>query len=148
MKSEKSLKSPLATIMALALACGACVAAEPVTEPASAAPPMSDKAAAAFERKGKIAFLLCRSCHTVDQGGEHLVGPNLHGVFGATAGQKEGYEFSAALQSADIVWNRESMNEWLLNPAQKITGNKMAFVGIPSDEDRAALISYLEKITQ
>lgn len=147
MTSTHLLTRPMAMLVSLALSCGACVAAEPA-EKQVAATPTTSQDSAAFQRKGKIAFLLCRSCHTVEEGGDHLTGPNLHGVFGAKAGKKDGYVFSDALQSTDLVWNRDSLSEWLLNPAKSIPGNKMAFVGISDDEDRAALISYLETITQ
>lgn len=103
---------------------------------------------AALLRKGRIVFLRCRSCHTLEQGGAHLTGPNLYDLFGATAGQKEGYAFSDALMNSTIVWNAETLDPWLENPSSYVPSNRMVFAGLPKSEDRDALIAYLIEETQ
>lgn len=38
---------------------------------------------------GKKLFMkLCVSCHTMEKGGKHKMGPNLHGIMGKTCGSK------------------------------------------------------------
>lgn len=103
---------------------------------------------AEFYRKGKIAFLRCRSCHTLEKDGAHLTGPNLNGFFGASAGSKEGYFFSDALIEKGIIWNEETLDAWIENPSAYIPGNRMVFAGLRKPEDRAALIAYLAEETK
>lgn len=99
-------------------------------------------------KQGKVEFLKCRSCHTINEGDIHLTGPNLHGLIGATAGQKEGYVFSDALVSSELVWTEENLDKWIENPSALVEGNKMVFAGVPDGEDRAALIAYLKVVTE
>ena len=121
-----------------------------VTTAEAPAPDAADPAPAATggPDKGKIAFLRCQSCHTLQEGGPHLTGPNLHGLFGATAGEKEGYAFSEALAGSGIVWTAETLDAWIEAPRDVVPGNKMAFAGLPEAEQRAALIEYLERETR
>lgn len=102
----------------------------------------------ALLKKGKIVFLRCRSCHTLEEGGPHLTGPNLHGLFGAAAGEKEGYAFSDTLKESDVVWDADTLDPWIKQPNSFIKGSRMVFAGLPKEEDREALIAYLMQETQ
>ena len=51
-----------------------------------------------FEREVKAeTYKWCRFCHTVDKNAPHLVGPNLYGIFGQTAGRVPNFTYSTAL---------------------------------------------------
>ncbi len=97
---------------------------------------------------GQRVFLMCRSCHSTEADGRHKVGPNLHGLFGAKAGSKEGFKYSDAVKNSGITWSEETINEWLTKPKDFLPGNKMAFAGVPKPEDRKALIAYLKDQTK
>ncbi len=93
--------------------------------------------------RGKRTFKLCQSCHTLNEGGQNLVGPNLYGLFGRDIGAVEGFTYSKAVQDSDIVWSPEILAEWLESPRNFLPGNKMSFAGVRKPEDRTAVIAYI-----
>ena len=97
---------------------------------------------ASIENGARI-FRRCQSCHTVDEGGRNMVGPNLHGVFGADAGAKEGFRYSPAMSESGIVWSAETLDAYLANPRTYIPRNRMSFAGLRDEEDRNDLIAWL-----
>lgn len=98
--------------------------------------------------KGERLFNRCKACHTVEAGGADRQGPNLHGVFGRKAGAKEGYNYSKAMANSDVVWNDETIDAYITDPKGFIPNNKMIFVGIKNEKQRADLIAYLKQATQ
>ncbi|MBT7449800.1 MAG: cytochrome c family protein [Rhodospirillaceae bacterium] len=98
-------------------------------------------------KRGKRVFVLCRSCHTLEEDGRNKVGPNLNGMFGSNAGSKEGFRYSDVVKESGIVWSAETLEEWLVKPKDFLPGNKMAFAGVRKESDRKALITYLQAET-
>ena len=101
----------------------------------------------ADSERGELLALSCRVCHTFGADEEHLLGPNLHGVFGRSAASAPGFEYSAALQEADFVWTPDRLDAWLAQPDDFLPGNNMTFAGFSSTTDRQALIDYLFQVT-
>jgi cytochrome c len=92
---------------------------------------------------GRRRFAQCRSCHTLNQDGQNLVGPNLHGVFGRRIGSKPDYDYSEAAEKAAFVWDGARLDGWLSDPRGFLPGTKMAFPGIKTEPDRRDVIAYL-----
>jgi len=93
---------------------------------------------------GQRKFALCRSCHTITEGGPALTGPNLHGVFGRKAGSVADYTYSDAVKAAGFVWDGEHLDKWLADPRGFMPGTKMSFAGLKDPKDRIDLIAYLK----
>ena len=93
--------------------------------------------------RGRRTFKLCQSCHTLNEGGQNLVGPNLYGIFGREIGAVDGFTYSKAVQESDIIWTPEILAEWLESPRNFLPGNKMSFAGVRRPEDRTAVIAYI-----
>ena len=94
--------------------------------------------------RGERLYAMCRSCHTYVPGGANLTGPNLWGTFDAKAGLVAGYNYSEALKTSGLVWDAATMDKWIENPRGLVQGTKMAYVGMKSPEDRAALVAWLK----
>lgn len=94
---------------------------------------------------GAAAFRECKACHSVAPG-KLLVGPPLFGVVGRKAGSVDGFAYSDGLKASGIVWNEDSINNWISNPKQVVAGTKMLFMGEADAKKRADIIAYLKTL--
>ena len=92
---------------------------------------------------GEKVFKKCSACHMIVSGGKNMIGPNLWGVIGRTAGSVSDYKYSKAMTAYAKQWNFEEMNGYLIKPQSYIKGTKMAFAGLRKEKDRASVILYL-----
>jgi len=97
---------------------------------------------------GKRMFILCEACHSLKKGEANKVGPNLHQIFGRKAAIGDGFVYSEALKSSDIIWDESNMRKWIQNPSEFIPGSNMAFVGVHKEDQQDALIEYLRVETK
>jgi len=96
---------------------------------------------------GEKVFKKCAACHAVGEGAKDRVGPSLNDIIGRTAGTEEGFKYSPAMVKAGeggIVWSSETLDTYLADPKADIPGNKMAFPGLKKEEDRQAVIAYIQ----
>jgi cytochrome c len=110
--------------------------------------PVGPASAQGDPEQGERVFNQCRACHTVGEGEPHRVGPNLHGVVGRKAGSAEGFNYSSAMQEANVVWDEGTLSEYLADPRAFIPGNRMAFPGLRDEGQRADVIAYLRQESQ
>ena len=96
--------------------------------------------------EGEKVFRKCKACHQVGEGAKNRVGPHLNGVVGRAAGAVEGFRYSKPLETAaadGLVWTEDALGAFLADPRGYLKGTKMAFAGLKSEEDRAAIAAYL-----
>ncbi len=96
-------------------------------------------------QKGKRVYIFCQSCHTLNEGGMHKVGPNLYGVMGRNAAQADGFIYSDALANSGITWDEATLDKWITRPTELVPGTTMVFAGVTDPQQRADLIAYLMK---
>ena len=126
----------------------AAPAAASAAAPAADLAPIGPKLKDANVDKGKALFQQqCFTCHTVDKGGANKVGPNLWGVVGRKKASHDGFSYSSALQGKGGDWSYEDINHMIFKPQGYVRGTKMAFAGLPKEQDRADVIAFLRTMS-
>jgi cytochrome c len=98
---------------------------------------------------GADVFRACVACHTLGADQANRAGPTLAGIFGRRIATLPGYNFSEALKRLDIVWTPETVSKLFeIGPASYTPGTKMPEQRIGSEQDRAALVQFLERATR
>lgn len=106
--------------------------------------PLATLLASADAAAGEAVFAKCAACHTINAGGANGIGPNLHGVMGASIGNHAaGFAYSDVLRTHGGNWDWENMDAWLTSPRRFANGTKMSFAGLSSAQDRVNLMAYL-----
>jgi cytochrome c len=82
----------------------------------------------------------CLSCHAL---AVNKKGPPLGDVLGRVSGTADGFQYSVALKRAKVVWDAETLDNWLTNPEGVVADNKM-YYKVEEAEVRTAIIAYLE----
>ena len=96
-------------------------------------------------QKGKAVFNICLACHTIGPGAENKIGPELNGLDGRKAGTVPNSDYSDANKSSGIVWNEETFEDYIKNPAAKVPGTKMIFPGIKNEQQEKDLWAYISQ---
>jgi cytochrome c len=113
-----------------------------------APPPIAPFLAKADTAHGQKVATVCLQCHTFAKGEPNKIGPNLFGVVAdENIASVPGYTFSSALLAdKDKKWDPDELNVWLWHPQDFAKGTKMTFAGLPKEQDRADVISYLQSL--
>jgi cytochrome c len=98
---------------------------------------------------GAQVFRACVACHTLAAEQENRAGPSLHGIFGRRIASLSGFNYSEPLKHLDIVWTPETLAKLFeIGPAAYTPGTKMPEQRISSQDDREALVKFLERATR
>ena len=92
---------------------------------------------------GETVFKKCKVCHQIGEGAKNMIGPVLNGVVGRKAGTYAGYNYSEANKSSGLTWDEDTLKVYLKDPKAKVPGTKMAFPGLPREDDINNVIAYL-----
>ena len=109
---------------------------------------LADQPTANAVKGAEIFQTRCSMCHELQVGESTKYGPNLQGVFGRKAGSLPGYNYSVDLRVSSIVWDAQTLGEYLADPHRGGRGTKMPYPGLSSKTDRDNLIAYLEQVTR
>ena len=81
----------------------------------------------------------CIACHSIDS---NRTGPAHRGVMGRRVGSLQGYKYSAELAASRLRWTPQTLNKWLTDPEELVSGQRMG-VSIEDAQERGDLIAYL-----
>jgi cytochrome c len=95
--------------------------------------------------KGEQIYHRCQGCHSVDR---NRIGPMHKGLFGRQAGSVPGFAYSDAMKNSGIVWNEQTLDQFLEDPRKMVPGTKMTYAGVKSAQERADLIAYLKQVAK
>jgi len=107
----------------------------------------ADVVAAADPADGEKVWRQCRACHKMEDG-RNGVGPHLNGIVGRDIASVEGFRYSSSLEDLDGAWTADELNAWLEDPKAYAPGNKMSYRGLRKEEDRAAVIAYMQDASE
>ena len=100
----------------------------------------------ALVERGRQVFVLCATCHQVDNPANRA-GPTLQGMIGRPAASQPSFAYSEALRRSAIVWDEGTLAAFLADPRGVVPGNRMAFAGLRDPDDIEAVIAYLRHAT-
>src|SRR6516164_1001428 len=98
--------------------------------------------------RGQHVFDACAACHSL-QPDQNMTGPSLADLWNRKAGSLASFSrYSPALKSANIVWNDQTLADWVTDPQHFVPGNEMTFAGIKDARQRADLLAFLKQATE
>lgn len=96
---------------------------------------------------GKVVFeSKCATCHIAHEGAADAAGPNLFEVIGRPAASRPTFGYSPGMRAISIVWSRETLDRYLIDPQAMVPTTYMAFTGLKRDADRRVVICFLESL--
>ena len=97
---------------------------------------------------GERLYRACAPCHSLEPD-RNMTGPSLAELWNRKSGGLPSFpRYSPAIKSAGIIWNDDTLNEWIRDPQHFIPGNTMTFPGIKEPRQRADLLAYLKDANQ
>jgi len=86
----------------------------------------------------------CAVCHSFEQGGKVVLGPNLFGIVGQPAASVVGFKYSEALTGSGLVWTDNNLIGFLADPEGFLPGTTARFPGLKTAKQKADILAYLK----
>jgi len=93
-----------------------------------------------------VAEKNCIVCHSFEEGGKVVFGPNLFGIAGQPAAAIEGFRYSDALTNSGLEWNDSNLVGFLANPDKFVPGTTARFPGLKTAKERADILAYIKTL--
>ena len=106
--------------------------------------------AAVTPEDGQALIVRCQACHDYSEANANRVGPGIYDIVGQQIAHHAEFAYSdalAAMGEAGETWTPEHLSAFFEKPSDFAPGTKMGFAGLPDIEDRAALIVFLNTLS-
>ena len=134
------------TVLGLAIA--ATLGGHAMAQADAITPPIAPLLATADPAAGEsYAKKVCAQCHSLNEGGKAIIGPNLYGVVGGPHAHMPGFNYSDAMKAKQGPWTYDELFAWLTKPDAYAPGTRMAFPGIKNEKLRLDVIAYLRTLS-
>lgn len=90
----------------------------------------------------------CSGCHELADGLSHRLGPDLYNVVDRKVAGTTFDEYSPAMKQFGGAWTKQRLDAFLRDPQATVPGTTMGFAGIEDAKQRAALIDYLQTLSE
>jgi len=94
----------------------------------------------------RVAEKNCVVCHSFEEGGKVVYGPNLFCIAGQPAAAVEGFRYSEALKNSGLTWTDTNLIGFLANPEQFVEGTTARFPGLKTAKKRADILAYMKTL--
>lgn len=91
---------------------------------------------------GRQIFKKCQACHSLEPG-KTILGPSLAGIVGRKSGAEPNFNYSPAMKQAGLTWDAATLDAYLVDPQKLVSGNRMPFPGLKTDQERKDVIAFL-----
>ncbi len=91
---------------------------------------------------GRQVFKKCQACHSLEPG-KNILGPSLAGIVGRKSAAEPNFTYSPAMKQASLTWDGATLDAYLMDPQKIVSGNRMPFPGLKTDQDRKDVIAFL-----
>lgn len=96
--------------------------------------------------RGKLLYKeACSQCHQLTPG-LNKKGPQLLNIYGAPAADLEDYNYSQSLRDSGWVWDAETLDPYIADPAKVLPESKMLSDPMPDASERTDIIAYLSTL--
>jgi aldose sugar dehydrogenase len=106
----------------------------------------ADKLAADLSTPAKDMLQQCKGCHDLNSGQGRQGKISLWQIEGRGRGALEGAIYSPAMKAIGGTWTHETLDLFLKNPQQAVSGTTMPLAGIEDAAHRKELVDFLAKL--